>query len=122
LSARPAADLIARTPEPPYFAVIFTSVRTAADDAGYAAAATAMDELSRRQPGFLGIESARGADGLGITVSYWASEGAMRKWKVTAEHLGVQRLGRERWYAGYTTRIARVERVYTMETSGRVGL
>jgi heme-degrading monooxygenase HmoA len=100
----------ADTPEPPYWAVVFTSVRTPADDAGYVAAAARMCELAARQPGYLGIESAREAGGLGITVSYWASEAAAAAWREVAEHRAVQQLGRERWYAGYRLRICRVER------------
>ena len=114
--------MIARTPEPPYWAVIFTSRRAPADDDGYARRAEAMRELAARQPGYLGVENARGADGLGITVSYWASEEAMRAWKHVAAHAAAQRSGRERWYADYTARVARVERAYTLETSPRDGL
>ena len=79
------APPLAATPEPPYYAVIFTSVRTDADDEGYARMAALMVETARSQPGYLGVESARGADGVGITVSYWASEEAIRAWKLVAE-------------------------------------
>jgi heme-degrading monooxygenase HmoA len=100
---------IASTPEPPYVAVIFTSVRTDGDH-GYAEMSERMDELAARQPGFLGVESAR--EGVGITVSYWADQAAARAWKRDAEHLIAQRRGREEWYAGYRVRIATVERDY----------
>jgi heme-degrading monooxygenase HmoA len=122
LSLPPSAEPIARTPAPPYYAVIFTSQRSVADDAGYGTMAEAMDALARRQPGFLGVESARGADRVGITVSYWQSEAAILAWKRVADHLAAQRIGRERWYADYTLRVARVERSYTMSSSPRVGL
>lgn len=101
----------ARTPTPPYYAVIFTSLRTPGDD-GYAAMAGRMVALAAQQPGFLGVESAR--DGLGITVSYWADLESIAAWKANAEHLQAQRLGHEKWYAGFKTRIARVERDYGM--------
>jgi heme-degrading monooxygenase HmoA len=97
---------------PPYFAVIFSSVRTAADADGYAAAADRMVELAATMPGFLGIDSARGDDGFGITVSYWDSEEAIRAWQRHAEHLEAQRLGRERWYERFELRVCRVERAY----------
>jgi heme-degrading monooxygenase HmoA len=100
------------TPQPPYYAVIFTSVRTAADPAGYAATADRMVELARQQPGFLGVESARGEGGLGITVSYWTSEEAIRAWHEQAEHRVAQVAGREKWYATYQLRVCRVERAY----------
>ena len=100
---------IARTPDPPYVAVIFTSLRKTGDD-GYGAAAARMEELAAQQPGYLGIESAR--EGVGITVSYWASEEDARAWKRVAEHAAVQRAGRERWYEEYTVRIALVTRDY----------
>ena len=73
--------------------------------------------LAAQQPGFLGVESARGADGLGITVSYWASEGAIRAWKAVSEHQAAQARGRTDWYAGYQVRIARVERTYGFQRS-----
>jgi heme-degrading monooxygenase HmoA len=107
--ADPAAALAADLPATCY-AVVFSSVRTESDPEGYAATATRMVELGASMPGFLGIESARGADGFGITVSYWASEDAIRAWQRHAEHLEAQRLGRERWYAGFELRICRVER------------
>ena len=97
--------------EPPYYAVVFSSQRTDGDH-GYAAMADRMVELARQQPGFLGVESARGADGFGITVSYWASEADIAAWKQQTEHLVAQTLGRERWYAQYSLRVARVERAY----------
>ncbi|WP_417596606.1 antibiotic biosynthesis monooxygenase family protein [Oceanospirillum sp.] len=100
---------IARTPEPPYYAVIFTNQRTESDD-GYGAMADRMVELAADQPGFLGVESVR--DGLGITVSYWKSLEAIKHWKQNAEHKQAQRLGHEKWYAAFKLRIAKVERDY----------
>jgi len=105
---------IADTPEPPYTAVIFTSLRTAGDR-GYAAAAAAMEALARQQPGFLGLESAR--DGVGITVSYWRDEAAGRAWKQVAEHLVVQQTGRELWYSDYRVRVATVTRDSGLDSS-----
>jgi heme-degrading monooxygenase HmoA len=103
----------ANTPAPPHYAVIFTSKRTDVDAAGYAAMADAMAELAAKQPGYLGVESARGADGVGITVSYWRDETAIKNWKAVSDHLAAQRLGRDRWYSHYETRVAKVERAYT---------
>ena len=93
----------------PYYAVIFTSQRTAAYDAGYSAMAEKMTSLAADQPGFLGVESARGADGLGITVSYWESRAAIAAWKAHAEHLVAQQMGRETWYSSFRLRVCRVE-------------
>ena len=101
--------MIAQTPEPPYFVVIFTSVRTA-DEVGYAAMAALMEELAAAQPGYLGLESAH--DGLGLTVSYWRDVEAIEAWRADVRHAAAQRLGVERWYAAYHVRIARVERAY----------
>ena len=101
----------AATPPPPYYAVIFTSRRTEGDQ-GYAAMSDRMFELASRHDGFLGVDSARGADGLGITVSYWRAEAAILAWRQDAEHLQAQRGGRETWYAAYEVRIAKVERAY----------
>jgi heme-degrading monooxygenase HmoA len=83
----------------------------------YAATADRMEELAAQQPGFLGIESARGDDGLGITVSYWDSLDAIRAWRENAEHRLAQSLGREKWYEWFRLRIARVEREYEFKRS-----
>jgi heme-degrading monooxygenase HmoA len=120
--SEPAPSIpFAATPEPPYWAVIFTA-RRAAPDPAYEATAARMVELARDQPGFLGIESARDNAGVGITVSYWRDEESIRRWKLLAEHLEAQRLGRAQWYSGYVLRVARVERAYTLESSERAGL
>lgn len=105
----------ANTPQPPYYAVIFSSRRTPTDK-GYADMAKAMLELAARQPGFLGADSARNEDGFGITVSYWASLEAISNWKANSEHLVAQRLGKTRWYEHFELRIAKVERVYAMSS------
>jgi heme-degrading monooxygenase HmoA len=101
--------VIAETPEPPYVAVIFTSLRTDGDH-GYAVMSARMSRLAAEQPGYLGMEAAR--DGLGITVSYWVDEDAAKAWKQVAEHLVAQRRGREAWYSDYRVRVAVVHRDY----------
>lgn len=103
---------IARTPAPPYYAVIFTSLRTEGDN-GYDQMAQRMVELAMQQPGYLGLETAR--EGLGITVSYWDSLEAITAWKAVAAHLVAQRLGREKWYASFQLRVCKVERDYGFE-------
>jgi heme-degrading monooxygenase HmoA len=108
---------IAQTPEPPYVAVLFTSLRTEGDQ-GYARMSERMEQLAAEQPGYLGIESARDAGNadstgsVGITVSYWVDEAAAAAWKQVAEHLVAQARGREVWYADYRVRICTVTRDY----------
>lgn len=102
----------ARLPEPPYYAVIFASLRNGDDEAGYQAAAERMLELAAQQPGYLGAESTRGADGFGITVSYWDSEAAIVAWKHQAEHAATRAHGRTRWYEHFELRVAKVSRAY----------
>ena len=102
----------AKLPEPPYYAVIFSSLRNGDDEAGYAAAAERMMELAAQQPGYLGVESVRGADGFGITVSYWESEAAIGAWKYQAEHAATRAHGRKHWYEYYELRVAKVTRAY----------
>lgn len=104
--------MIAQTPPTPYYAVIFTSIRTEGNN-GYAAMADAMDKLAKQQEGYLGIESARNE--IGITVSYWQSLDAIRNWKANADHAIAQKYGREKWYANYKVRICKVERDYEFE-------
>ena len=98
----------AATPRPPYYAVIFTSIRTDGDN-GYGEMAKQMVELAAEQPGFLGIESAR--QEIGITVSYWASLEAIKAWKENLDHRHAQSRARN-WYAKFRVRVCRVEREY----------
>jgi heme-degrading monooxygenase HmoA len=107
-----AASPFAGRPAPPYCAVIFTSQRTEGDAAGYGAMAERMGALAAQQPGYLGVESARGADGLGITVSYWRSLEDIAAWRRVVEHQAARDEGRAHWYRHYELRVARVERAY----------
>ena len=104
--------MIAKTTPPPYYAVIFTSIKNIDDD-GYDEMAIKMVELGSKMPGFLGIESARNE--IGITVSYWATLDDIKSWKQETEHLLAQKMGIEKWYAAYKTRICKVERDYSFE-------
>lgn len=104
--------MIANTPKPPYYAVIFTSSRTDVDN-GYGVMADRMVELGSQMKGFLGIESARNE--IGITVSYWETLEDIRNWKQNAEHQIAQQTGRKEWYKAYKTRICKVERDYGFE-------
>ena len=104
--------MIAQTPKPPYYAVIFTSLK-AGNDEGYNEMADRMEELAKEQPGYLGHESAR--DGLGITVSYLESLDAIKNWKNNIEHIQAQQKGRSDWYSHFKTRICLVERDYGFE-------
>ena len=106
-----AQSSLAKTPPPPYYAVIFASVRTGEDE-GYAAAADRMAQLASEQPGYLGVESVHDAAGVGITVSYWTSEEAILAWRRNAEHTVVREQGRKTWYREYELRVAKVERAY----------
>jgi len=101
---------LAKTPEPPYYAVIFTSLQTS-ELAGYDEMARRMESLAKEQAGYLGFEAAR--DNLGIAISYWRDLDSIQQWKQNAEHLIAQQNGRDQWYQQYTTRICRVEREYS---------
>jgi len=101
--------MIAQTPAAPYYAVIFTSLRTEGDN-DYGGMSVEMAKLAAEQDGFLGVESARNE--LGITVSYWKSIEAIKNWKANTRHLVAQKQGRDAWYAHYKVRICKVERDY----------
>ena len=109
-------------PEPPYYAVIFASQHSGAGGADYASSAKRMFELAAEQPGYLGVESTHGADGFGITVSYWNSLEAIAAWRKHAEHTLTRERGRAEWYLGYELRIAKVERAYGFRTAGSEGI
>jgi heme-degrading monooxygenase HmoA len=103
--------VIASTPAPPYVAVIFTSLKK--NDEGYPEMSARMTDLASKQPGFLGMESARNSEGFGITVSYWTDVESIRKWKANDEHLVAQKNGRSMWYGAYRVRICTVDREYS---------
>lgn len=107
-----ASGGFASTPAPPYYAVVFTSQRREGDGDGYGRTADRMVELAAQQPGYLGVESVRGADGLGITVSYWRDEAAILAWRRHAEHTLARERGRQQWYEHFELRVAKVERAY----------
>jgi heme-degrading monooxygenase HmoA len=104
-------DNFAKTPKPPYFAVIFSSQRRA-EEAGYGFTADRMVELAAEQSGYLGIETVRDNDGFGITVSYWQNEADIVHWKRNAEHSVARERGRSEWYEHFELRVAKVERAY----------
>lgn len=92
--------------------VIFIAQRTDADAAGYAQAASAMDALAATQEGYIMMDSVRGADGLGITVSYWESERAAKAWRDHPKHAAIRDAGRDRWYSDYSLHVAEITRSY----------
>ena len=102
----------ATLPPPPYYVVVFSSQRTPGED-GYGEMADRMVELASEQDGYLGVESTRGSDGFGMTVSYWRDEASIVNWKQNAEHKIAQQYGQERWYEHFELRIAKVERAYS---------
>jgi len=102
-------SFIANTPEPPYYAIIFSSLRNDNIE-GNEETAARMIELAAQQPGFLGVESVR--EDLGITVSYWSDIESIKNWKANTEHREAQCMGKKAWYASYRVRIALVERDY----------
>ena len=108
----PAVPALADTPEPPYYAVIFSTLRTEGDN-GYGDMAEKMAALAATMPGYLGAESTRNV--IGITVSYWKDLESIRHWKYNAEHTLARDMGREHWYQSYRLRIAKVERAYGFE-------
>ncbi|MDX1968012.1 MAG: antibiotic biosynthesis monooxygenase, partial [Planctomycetaceae bacterium] len=112
---------LANTPQPPYVAVIFTSMFTGADVEGYAAMGERMMELVRSQPGYLGVESVHDETGCGITVSYWTDLAAVANWKQHIEHLQAQQAGRSRWYSDYRLRVCEVSRATDLHGSGKSG-
>lgn len=117
---------IVSTPPPPYYAVIFSSRRVHDDGMGkvedgddpqgddYRATADRMMALASQADGFLGVESVRDHNQLGLTVSYWTDLTSIKDWKNHAEHLIAQEKGKQLWYSAYTTRICRVELEYSL--------
>ena len=104
--------MISITPKPPYYAVIFSTLRTTVDE-GYMETTQRMEALAKQQEGYLGLESAR--NNIGITVSYWKSLDAILKWRNNAEHTLAREKGKELWYKKYQLRICKVEREYGFE-------
>lgn len=106
------AEIPGTLPPAGAIAVIFIAQRSVEDDAGYAQAAADMVTMAASQPGYLGVDSVRDSDGLGITVSWWADEASALAWKAVAEHAAVRELGRMRWYENYRLIVATTGRAY----------
>ncbi len=92
--------------------VVFVAQRASDDDDGYASAATKMDSLAAEQKGYLGMDSTRNAGGLGITVSYWASDTDAKAWRDHPEHAAIREAGRDRWYSHYSLHVGQITRSY----------
>ena len=103
-----------------YFSVIFTAQRTLSDEDMYSLTSERMVDLAQQQPGFLGLESVRGEDGIGITVSYWRDRAAIRAWRIDVEHLAAQQMGRQEFYSWYHIRVAEVVAHRTFDASAAV--
>ena len=103
-----------------YFSVIFTAQRTLSDEDMYSLTSERMVELAQQQPGFLGLESVRGEDGIGITVSYWRDRAAIRAWRIDVEHLAAQQMGRQEFYSWYHIRVAEVVAHRTFDATAAV--
>ncbi len=82
---------------------------------GYAEMGDEMNTLAAQQPGFIGVDSVRDSDGVGITVSRWSSIAAMVSWRRVVSHQEAQASGRERWYSWYRFYVARVDRTSEFE-------
>ena len=107
-----SAARFATTPKPPYYAVVFSSQRTATGEGDYHEAAERMAALVQKQPGFLGVEGTRDAEGFGITVAYFDSEENIRLWRNHLEHTATRERGKREWYEHFEVRVAKVERAY----------
>ena len=105
--------MIANTPKPPYYAVLFSTIRTGIDDEEYHKTVKRMEQLAKIQPGYLGMESAQSE--MGVTISYWRNLEAIKNWKHHIEHAEARKKGKEIWYKKYQLRICKVEHEYGFE-------
>ena len=103
-----------------YFTVIFTAQRTLSNEDMYSLTSKRMVELAQQQQGFLGLESVRGEDGIGITVSYWRDRESIRGWRINMEHLAAQQMGRQEFYSWYHIRVAEVVAHRTFDSEDAV--
>jgi heme-degrading monooxygenase HmoA len=99
---------IAKTPKTPYYAVIFTSIKTSGDN-GYEKVGDEIVNIVSKQKGFLGAESVRDKDGFGMTISYWNSLESINEWKYNVPHMKAKDMGKKMWYSKYMIRICKVE-------------
>jgi heme-degrading monooxygenase HmoA len=106
--------MIVKTPDPPYYTVIFTSVRTEVDE-GYSEMNEALWLDAQKLPGFIGAEAFRDEDRFGVTVLYFKDLETIHEWSKYQKHLRAKEMGKQKWYSDYRVRIAKVEREYGME-------
>ena len=105
---------IAKTPQKPYYAVIFTYKRTNVDN-GYEVMEKKTTEMVAKMKGFLGYESSKDESGFGVIISYWDSEESINTWRSNQVHRSAKEGGREQWYSEFATRICKVEDDYYSE-------
>ena len=106
--------MIVKTPKPPYYTVVFTSVRTNIDE-GYTEMNDSLWEDAQKLDGFIGSESLRNEDGFGVTVLYFKDMETIHEWSKYQKHLRAKEMGKQKWYADYRVRIAKVEHEYGMK-------
>ncbi|MGI9408567.1 MAG: antibiotic biosynthesis monooxygenase family protein, partial [Hyphomicrobiaceae bacterium] len=89
---------VVKTPEPPYYAVIFTSVNADCDHTEHTELYGRMVEIAEGIEGFIGIEPSRSADGTGVAAIYWKDLDSIMQFARDPEHRVAKQKGREIWY------------------------
>src|SRR6478672_6812469 len=99
---------ISKTPKPPYYAVIFTSINADVDHTEHTEMYQRMVKIAQNYQGYLGIEPARNPDGSGVAAVYWRDHESILAFARDPEHLIAKKKGREIWYSHYFIRICKV--------------
>ena len=91
--------------------VVIFRARIRQFDAEYSATAARMRALALEEFGCLAFHAVCEGEEE-VALSYWPDEASIKAWRNHPEHREAQRLGQERWYAGYSVQIAEVSREY----------
>jgi heme-degrading monooxygenase HmoA len=100
----------AETLETPRYAAVFPWSRNDNGELdGRVRAAQEMMALASRQPGCLGVETARGSKGPSMVISYWRDLDAFDAWRAKGDDAAARRRGRDAWCDLSGFRVSRVK-------------
>jgi heme-degrading monooxygenase HmoA len=92
------------------YAVVFEAKTTVDTRSEYLAIAARLRPMLDEIPGFVSIERSLSLDEEGalLSLSFWADEAALVRWRSTEEHHAAQEIGRTRIFSDYRLRVGTV--------------
>ena len=101
------------------YLIIFEVYPHASQKDRYFELAAQLRETLLKQPGFVHVERFQSLidEGKILSLSCWESEDAIAAWRTHAEHMIVQKEGKDRIFDSYRLRVAQVVRDYDFSSA-----